>query len=275
MDKLQIALERARAERNRRLGSGALKADLAVVPTLNAAPDVEPEATFVGIRTVATRPTRMLGQGTLQAGSPIAAAYKMLRTRVLQRMQEHAWTTLAVVSPTPHDGKTFTAINLAIAIASDTKHTTLLVDFDLRRPSVAQRFGFVPEYGVEDCLLGRIGIASALVVPSGFNKLVLLPAREAQPHSSELLTSERAVHLVQEIKSRYNNRIVIFDLPPVLGADDALAFAPLVDCALMVVGADHTKGDDLTRSLEVMHRVPVLGTVLNGSRTEQSANYVY
>jgi Mrp family chromosome partitioning ATPase len=281
VDKLQIALERARTERAKVLNAAAdlapdqLRPDIAAAPPPSAAPD--PAATFVGIRTVETRPGLMLGSAEMPSDTnrPAAAAYKMLRTRVLQKMEEHGWNTLAVVSPTPNDGKTFTAINLAIAIAGDTKHTTLLVDFDLRKPSVARRFGFEPEYGVEDCLTGRIGIAGALVAPRGYNKLVLLPAREPQQHSSELLTSERAVRLVKEIKDRYSNRIVIFDLPPVLGADDALAFAPLVDCALMVVGASHTRKDDLTRSLEVLHKVPILGTVLNGSHTEHSVGYVY
>jgi Mrp family chromosome partitioning ATPase len=275
MDRLQIALERARAEREKLPGSGDLRPDVAAVPEPGPMP--EPDDTFVGIRTVDTKPGLILGSGEMpsEGNSVVAAAYKMLRTRVLQKMHEHGWNTLAIMSPTPEDGKTFTAINLAIAIASDTTHTTLLVDFDLRKPSVARRFGFEPEYGVDDCLHGRIGIAGALVAPSGYDKLVLLPARQPQQRSSELLTSERAVKLVKEIKDRYSNRIVLFDLPPVLGADDALAFTPLVDCALMVVGASHTRRDDLARSLEIMHKIPIIGTVLNGSRTERSAGYIY
>jgi Mrp family chromosome partitioning ATPase len=282
MDRLQIALERARAERQKAhkganadaLQPGRCGPDVAVVASSAAAGD---DATFVGIRAVETRPELMLGTDSMpmDTSNPVAAAYKMLRTRVLQRMHERGWNTLAVVSPMPNDGKTFTAINLAIAIASDTMHTTLLVDFDLRKPSVARRFGFEPEFGVEDCLTGRVGIAAALVAPSSFKKLVLLPARAPQLNSSELLTSERAMNLVNEIKHRYSNRIVIFDLPPILGADDALAFAPLVDCALLVVGASRTHREDLTRSMEVLQKVPILGTVLNGSRSEYSAGYVY
>ena len=269
-----MALERARAEREKVLARDELRPDVAMVPSPQAS---ESDATFVGIRTIEAHPGLMLGSPVMaqDGGSIATAAYKMLRTRVLQKMNANGWNTLAVMSPTPDDGKTFTAINLAIAIASDTKHTTLLVDFDLRKPSVARRFGFEPEYGVEDCLRGTVGIAGALVAPSGYNKLVLLPARRPQQNSSELLTSERAATLVKEIRDRYSNRIVIFDLPPVLGADDALAFAPLVDCALMVVGASRTRRDDLARSLEIMHELPIVGTVLNGSHTENSAGYMY
>jgi protein-tyrosine kinase len=277
MDKLQQALERARAERERHLGRGDLRPDIVAIPTVTAAVAVpKPEATFVGIRSVDAHPSNLLLTSNLSDNTnQLAGAYKMLRTRVLQKMKDHNWNSLAVVSPGPDDGKTFTAINLAIAIASDTKHTTLLVDFDLRRPSVAKSFGFPVEFGVDDCLQGRIGLGTALVAPNGYDKLVVLPAREAQAQSSELLTSERAIRLVKEIRDRYSQRIVIFDLPPVLGADDALAFTPLVDCALMVVGASHTRGEDLTRALEVLNKIPILGTVLNGSRTEQSGNYVY
>jgi Mrp family chromosome partitioning ATPase len=315
MDRLQIALERARAEREKLLAGAApaagntaintafspvslvrpLPVPLTAVPTLNAAPAPAAAAlpalpalpaqpavppphddTFVGLQTVATNVQSLVQRGFGGGHGPlIDASYKMLRTRVLQKMQQYNWNTLAIVSPTPNDGKTFTAINLALAIASDTKHTTLLVDFDLRKPSIHRHFGFQPSIGVEDCLRGKADIAAALVVPAGFNKLVLLPARKAQSSSSELLTSDQAARLVKELKARYPNRIVIFDLPPVLGADDALAFAPLVDCGLMVIGAGRTRRDDVSRSLEVLHSLPIIGTVLNGSRTEHSSGYVY
>lgn len=295
MDRLQMALERARKERDRTLagkppaapsllapleGSGTHRVVASAVPVASAAPlpaTGADDGTFVGIRTVDVQPTLFIGGGLAspEAERIASASYKMLRTRVLQKMIRNGWNTLAVVSPTPNDGKTFTATNLAIAIATDSKHTALLVDFDLRKPSIHRRFGFEPNYGVEDVLTGKVGIAAAMVAPKGYNKLVLLPAREAQMHSSELLTSERAADLIREIKQRYANRYIIFDLPPVLGADDALAFAPHVDCMLMVVGASHTRRSDLTRALEVLQNVPIVGTVLNGSTSENSSGYGY
>ena len=183
--------------------------------------------------------------------------------------------TLAVISPSPKDGKTFTAINLAIAIAGDTNHTTLLVDFDFRSPSVHQRFGIRPEIGVEQCLRGEATIAETLINPQGYPKLVLLPAREPVSNSSNLLSSERTRRLIRELKERYPNRVVLFDLPPVLGADDALAFAPQVDAALVVVGEEHTRREDLLRCFEIMRNIPIIGTVLNGSRTDASLAYAY
>src|SRR3984957_15994263 len=85
---------------------------------------------------------------------PGAAAFRMLRTQVLQRMNGHGWRTLAVFSPGADDGKTTTAINLAINLASDHHHTVLLVDFDFRHPALAAKFGLAPEFGVDDALCG-------------------------------------------------------------------------------------------------------------------------
>ena len=81
------------------------------------------------------------------------------------------------------------------------------------------------------------------------------------------------VRLIRELKERYRNRVVLFDLPPVLGADDALAFMPQVDAALLVVGEEHTRREDLLRSFEILREIPVIGTVLNGSRTDVSLTY--
>ena len=90
-----------------------------------------------------------------------------------------------------------------------------------------------------------------------------------------MLSSERTRRVIVELKERYPNRVVLFDLPPVLGADDALAFAPQVDAALVVVGEEHTRREDLQRCFEIMRVTPVIGTVLNKSRTDTSLAYAY
>jgi len=271
MERLQIALDLARAERDRKL--------LTTAPTAAEPAPVNMQNTVVLSRTrvAQTEPSVLSANGVMpaDASGPAGPAFKMLRTQVLQRLRQHGWNTLAVISPSPKDGKTFTAINLAIAIAGDTNHTTLLVDFDLRNPSVHQRFGIRPEVGVEQCLRGEAAVAEALINPQGFPKLLLLPAREPVSDSSNLLSSERTRQLIRELKERYPNRVVLFDLPPVLGADDALAFAPQVDAALVVVGEEHTRREDLLRCFEIMRNIPVIGTVLNGSRTDASFAYAY
>jgi protein-tyrosine kinase len=267
MERLKKALELAKAERD---GIVAISPS---VPPVNAQDTVILRTT----RQIEVDPAVLKANGVLpdHTNAPAGHAYRMLRTQVLQRMRSRGWNTLAVLSPTPDDGKTFTAINLAVAIAADTNHTTLLVDFDLRKPSVHERFGFTPDKGVEMCLREECGVADVLVNPMGYKKLLLLPASGPVANSSELLSSVVTRQFISEVKNRYPNRIVLFDLPPVLGADDALAFTPQIDAAIVVVGEEHTRREDLVRCFEILRDVPIIGTVLNGSRTDSSLSYAY
>lgn len=206
------------------------------------------------------------------AGGENGAAYKLLRTQVLRRLDQLQANTLAVISPAAAAGKTLTAINLAIAIAADHRRTALLVDMDLRNPSVHQRLGVEPRLGIEDCLQDGRPVEEAILRVAGYERLALLPARAAVEHSSELLTSERAARLVAELRARYANRVIIFDLPPILLTDDALAFSRSVQAGLMVVGEGRTQRDDLMRSMELLRDLPIVGSVLNGSRERLDAD---
>ena len=271
MERLQRALHLARAERQ-------LKGLVVPGATPESAPASAPDAPVRShARVVSVDPSVLRANGVMpaDASGPAGHAFKMLRTQVLQRLRQRGWNTLAVISPTPADGKTFTAINLAIAVAGDTNHTTLLVDFDLRKPSVHQRFGIQPKIGVEQCLRGEATVSDALLNPRGYPKLVLLPGRDPVSNSSNLLSSEYTRQLIREVKEGDPTRVVLFDLPPVLGADDALAFTPQVDAALVVVGEERTRSEDLLRCFEILRDIPIIGTVLNGSRTDTSLAYAY
>lgn len=211
----------------------------------------------------------------LPPGSPGAAGapYKMLRTQVLKRLEQLGANTLAVMSPTAGAGKTLTAINLAIAISSDPACTALLVDFDLRNPNIHRRFGYRPEIGVEECLQSRRPVHEAMFKVAGYDRLTVLGARERVEHSSELLRSQRVAEVMMEIRTRYANRILVFDLPPVLQADDALAFSKFVQAGLLVVGEGRSKREDVARSIELLHELPIVGSVLNGSRSDSATHY--
>lgn len=197
------------------------------------------------------------------ASGAAPAAYRMLRTQVLQRMDAREWRSLAIFSPGPEDGKTTTAINLAVSLASDRLHTVLLVDFDFKRPSLASSFALQPECGVDDVLTGHARLQDCLYHPAGFERLVLLPARSTLHNSSEILAGPRSRQLVAELRGRYKDRVIIFDLPPVLNADDALAFAPLVEAGLVVASEGRTRRNDLVRTMELLRATPLVGTVLN------------
>jgi len=200
-----------------------------------------------------------------------AAAFRMLRTQVLQRMDEKGWRSIAILSPNADDGKTTTAINLAISLAHDHRHTVLLVDCDLKHPAIATTLGMTPKFGLNDVLCGKAGVEQCLVHPDAFDRLVILPARAALENSSEALSGPSGRQLVMELRERYPERIVLYDLPPIMGADDALAFLPLVECGLIVVAEGSTRREDLLRCMELVSRTPIVGTVLNRSSTVTSA----
>jgi Mrp family chromosome partitioning ATPase len=207
------------------------------------------------------------------AGGPRGAAYKLLRTQVLQRLDQLGANTLAVLSTRENQGNTLTAINLAIAIAAEHGRTALLVDLNLRNPGVHRRLGFEPVTGVEECLRGSRSVEQVIVRVADYERLAVMPARLPVEHSSELLSSQRAAALMDELRSRYNNRIMIFDLPPVLSADDALAFSRVVQAGLLVVTDEKTRRDDVRRCVSLLGDLPLLGTVLNASRDVSPKSY--
>jgi protein-tyrosine kinase len=260
MDKVRKALDLARIERTQ-------SSESAFASAANVASLRPPLTHIVYTHTRVFAPSaellesnRILNPATTNAG---AAAFRMLRTQVLQRMGEHGWRTLAIFSPGAYDGKTTTAINLAINLANDHHHTVLLVDFDFKRPALAAMLGLAPEFGVDDVLAGTARIEDCLYHPDAFDRLVVLPARSTLAHSSEILASPRGRDLAVELHRRYSDRIIIFDLPPVLAADDALAFAPLVECGLVVAAEGRTRRADLVRTIELLHKTALVGTVLN------------
>ncbi|HEY4366959.1 MAG TPA: CpsD/CapB family tyrosine-protein kinase [Steroidobacteraceae bacterium] len=278
MERITRALELAYAERETRREPARQEAKIAVIAQHSIAAgepvDFTDTVTFRSpvfeLTAEARERERILPPN---AGGQHGGAYKMLRTQVLHRLDQLGANTLAIVSSAPGVGKTLTAINLAIAIAAEAGRTALLVDFDLRNPSIARRFGYQPEIGVEECLQQRRPVQEAMFKIAGYERLTVLPARGRLEHSSELLSSSRAAELVAEMRTRYANRILIFDVPPVLFADDVLAFARCVQAGLLVIGEGKTRREDVPRTLELLRDLKFVGTVLNGSREPVATHY--
>src|SRR6476660_5803917 len=194
---------------------------------------------------------------------PFVDAFKILRTQVMHRLRENDWNVLGVTSPGHGEGKTLTAVNLAASLAMETSQTVLLVDANLRSPSIHEVFGLDDCPGLSDYLWDDQPVEDLLVHP-GIGRFVLLPGGRAISNSTEILTSPKMVALVEEFKHRYPARIIIFDLPPLLHTADVLAFAPYTDALLLVVEEGKTTAEELQRALSlVKHSRPVLGTVLN------------
>ena len=139
---------------------------------------------------------------------PFVDAIKILRTQVIHRLREHNWNELGVTSPGYGEGKTLTAVNLAVSLAMEMTQTVLLVDANLRNPSVHELFGLKNCPGFADYLLDNQVIEDLLVHP-GIGRFVLLPGGRAISNSTEILTSPKMLALVEEFKDRYPSRIVI------------------------------------------------------------------
>ncbi|MBU1424365.1 MAG: CpsD/CapB family tyrosine-protein kinase [Gammaproteobacteria bacterium] len=203
---------------------------------------------------------------------PKGMSFDLLRTHVLQKMEENGWRTLAITSPTPEAGKTVVAINLAMSIAQQTNRTAMLVDFDLRRPKVGAYLGIPMERSLNDMLDGTVELRDVLVNPN-LPRLVVLPTRSPVENSSETLSSKRIADLTKELRERYKSRIVIFDLPPLLVADDAIALLPQIDCVLMVVANGMSTKREIEDSLRLLPAEKLIGTVLNKADVEPMAYY--
>jgi protein-tyrosine kinase len=207
------------------------------------------------------------------ANPEVEQSYKLLRTHILQKTYAENHNVLMVTSPMPGEGKTLTSVNLAISLSQELSQTVLLVDLDLRLPSVTQYFGFEADRGLVDYLEGKASIPELLVHPQGIDGLVILPAGRPSEWAAELIRSPRMLKLVPELKTFYPNRYVLFDLPPMLSFADALSFAPLVDGIIMVVAARKTSREDLQRCQEMLKGRPIVGYVFNNAEDLKQSRY--
>lgn len=196
-------------------------------------------------------------------GGLFVDAFKMLRTQVMHRVREKGWNVIGVTSPGQYEGKTLTAINLAISLAMDISQSVLLIDANLQHPSIHDVFGLGDCGGLVEYLLDDIPIEELLIHP-GIGRFVFLPGGRSISHSAEALTSPKMVALAEEFKLRYQSRMIIYDLPSLLQGSDVLAFSPYIDAMLLVVEEGYTKVEDVERSLSLVKRsTHMLGTVLN------------
>jgi Mrp family chromosome partitioning ATPase len=265
MDKLEKALERARLERQNALGSGSdsAPADQQAVQGAPASPtgDTTSRSRIAILDEKTLRENRLIG-GT--RGDPNAEAFKVLRTKVLRMLDKHKLRTLAITSPHYGDGKTTVAVNLALSLALDVNQTVCLVDLDLRRPKINEYLGIHSSRGLDGYLLSDVPLSECLVRPS-IERLVILPVANAVQDSAETIGLPKMAALALELKTRYPDRIVIYDMPPLLDQADTIAFLKNVDGVLLVVREGVTHAEDVREALHLLADSAVIGTVLNGA----------
>lgn len=203
---------------------------------------------------------------------PRSNLFKILRTKLLNKMRKDSLTSISITSATPGAGKTFIAVNLAIALAMEANQMVLLVDADLSRPKINWYFGFTPSFGLLDYLINNNTLEDVLVNP-GFQRLALLPGRGTTSQSSELLSSPRMINLLKDIKSKYESLIILFDMPPLLASDDTLSFIPNFDAALLIIEDGKNTPDEIRRSIQLLEGSRLIGTVLNKTEMAQQVQY--
>jgi exopolysaccharide/PEP-CTERM locus tyrosine autokinase len=179
---------------------------------------------------------------------------------------------IMVTSALPGEGKSFTSINLAMSIAAELDHTVMLVDADVARPSVLKMLGLPPGPGLLELLEGKADI-SRVLLRTNVDKLTLLPSGSPHPKATELLASEAMSLLLDEIATRYPDRIVIFDSPPLLLTTESRVLATHMGQIVVVVHADQTLQANVKQALAAIETCPVKLMMLNKARVGSGGAY--
>lgn len=182
---------------------------------------------------------------------------------------------IMVTSALPGEGKTFTAINLAMSMATELDYTVMLVDADVARPSVMSVLGLPAGSGLLDLVLDESMDLSSMLLRTNVDKLTLLPSGTPHPRATELLASDAMIHLLNDMARRYTDRIIIFDSPPLLLATEARVLASHMGQIVMVVQAEKTLQCDVVLALSTIDTCPVKLMLLNQARTVSKGGYEY
>jgi protein-tyrosine kinase len=287
MEKLQKALQKAREQRGGPSGApggapgdalvaGGADAATAVRPRPAngtaedappiAAPDSGTNGSWQALRSF--EPTEKAMERhrivTAQAGR-LGTAFDILRTKILLTMRKNNWTRLAITSPTMGCGKTTTACNLAIGFARNPDQRTILVELDLRRPSVARLLDLPKGPDVTEMLSGDLPFAEQALRYR--RNVAVAAAHRASPDPTSVLTSKAIHDTLAEVEASYSPDLMIFDLPPLLVGDDTRSVLKDVDCALLVARSDVTTVAQIdTCEREIAEHTNMLGVVLNQCR---------
>lgn len=197
--------------------------------------------------------------------------YNLLRTQIFHRTKKNRHNVLMVTSAMQGEGKSITALNLAISIARELDQFALLVDTDMREPSLHKYLGIEMTHGLSDYLMKNIPVHELFIKP-GIDKLTFLPAGAPIRGSTEILGSPKLQELIVEMKQRYPDRYVIFDCPDLLHAPDALVFSTYVDGIIFVVESGKTSRENVLKALKLLEGRNIIGLVLNKADKENLGN---
>jgi exopolysaccharide/PEP-CTERM locus tyrosine autokinase len=197
-----------------------------------------------------------------QAGSIVSEQFRKLRTYLFRPSLEKKPKTILVTSSFSGDGKSLIAINLAITIAVELHSHAMLVDCDLRNPTLSRWFGMTESKGLSDYLLGNHDLPE-LLIKTQIDKLTLLSGGSTQDNPVELIASKKMETLVGELKARYADRYIILDSSPVLATTEPNVLDKMVDGIIFVVRAGETPRESVQQAVKMLGKEKIIGVVLN------------
>jgi capsular exopolysaccharide synthesis family protein len=168
--------------------------------------------------------------------------------------------SVTVTSAGKGEGKSTTALNLAVTMCQDFDKRVVIVDADLRRPRIHRLLGMTPRRGLSDVLGGEV-LPEDVLITDSVPRLTILPGGHSSKSPAEMLASPRMRQLIEELKSRFD--FIIFDTPPVLTVADAIVLGPMTDGVVLVIQAGRVRKRPIMRAVELLHNSKLLGFVLN------------
>ena len=266
MSRIEKALEKAAQMR-----SDAPSAVVAEKPQSTAASVIRQTAA----RTITINADNRLLTAIADPHSAVSEQYRKLKSSLVRLTNQDSFRNLLMVtSAIAGEGKSLTAANLAISMAQEYDLTVLLIDADLRRPSIHSYLGFEQTIGLSDCLQDGIDIGEA-IIKTNISKLSVISAGREVAKPLELFASKKMQELMAEIKHRYNDRYVIIDTPPLLPFAETRSLAHIVDGVVFVIHEGVTPQESVLEAREVLKGCPVLGVVLNESTAIDTESYHY
>jgi len=207
--------------------------------------------------------------------SAVSEQYRKLKSTVVRMTNQESFRNLIMVaSAVAGEGKSMTAVNLAISLAQELDLTVLLIDADLRRPSIHRYLEFEPALGLSDCLLDGVDPGDAIINTS-IGSLSIMPAGKEVSNPLELFSSRKMQDLLAELKHRYNDRYVIIDTPPLLPFAETRLLGHLVDGIVFVIQEGLAPRESIQEAIEALKGCPILGVLLNNSTTVSNDSHHY
>ncbi|CCE01587.1 CpsD/CapB family tyrosine-protein kinase [Bradyrhizobium sp. STM 3809] len=267
MDPIRQALERARSAR---LSSKDASLD-PFTPEVSTGADVAYRD--VRLNAAHLESKRIVAHDPMLEGGRY---YDMLRTQVLQAMDDQGWQILAITSPTAGCGKTVTACNLAMSIARLPERSVLLIDLDMMKPKVAEYLGIEAKNGILSLLQVRAGFGSTIVRTSiQDHKMLVLPGEICRSGSAEWMASQAMTAFMETLKRDFRSHVIILDLPPVLIGDDVLAILPWLESILLVTAVGTSTLPDIKECYKHLKSAPIVRVLVNKVSERAEGYYGY